>query len=72
MQLFYFNLSASLAECERLYRGKNQVVITDEFGVRVSVPVQRLKPFLLPSGIQGRFKLVIDEQQKVVLFERVF
>ena len=71
MQRFYFNLSATLAECERLYQGKRQVVITDEYGVRVSVPVQQLKQFVLPSGIHGRFKLVIDNQQKVVRFERI-
>ena len=71
MQLFYFNLSATLADCERLYRGKHQVIITDENGVRVSVPAKHLKQFLLPTGIRGRFKLVIDDQQKIVLFEQV-
>lgn len=71
MKTFIFVLRASVAECEILYRGKTKVIMTCTEGVKVSVPVARIRPFVLANGIEGRFKLVIDNDNKVLSFGRL-
>ncbi len=71
MRHYFFRLNASPAQCERLYWGKQQAVLTSENGVRVSIPVAQLRRFITANGIHGRFQLVVDNNQKLVTFEAV-
>jgi hypothetical protein len=71
MQTYYFNLSLAYDSCESLYQpGRNTVVITAENGKRVQLPVKNLRPFIQRTGLRGRFRLVINDQNKVASFER--
>jgi hypothetical protein len=72
MQIFYFTLSVSYDLCEKLYEpDHNSVVMTEDGGKRVQIPIKNLRPFVSPQGLKGRFKLVIDAKQKLKSFQRV-
>ncbi|MFT4995166.1 MAG: hypothetical protein ACI965_002208 [Paraglaciecola sp.] len=73
MQSYYFNLSLAYDLCVALYQpGRNTVVITAEDGKRVQLPVQNLRPFIQRHGLRGRFRLIIDDQNKVKSFEKIY
>ena len=72
MQTFYFSLSLDYELCERLYLPTvNTVVVTAENGKRVQIPARNLRPHVSPIGIKGRFRLIIDDSNKIQSFERM-
>lgn len=72
MQTFHFSISVNYDFCERLYQpGYNTVVMTADNGKRVQLPVKNLRPFVSPQGISGRFRLIIDDNNKIKSFEKV-
>ena len=72
MKQYFFNLNSSPKECEVLYvPGINSVVMTAESGERVQLPCVNLRPHVSHMGIKGRFRMVIDQYQKIQSFERV-
>ena len=72
MQTFYFTLSLKYELCERLYvPGINTVVMTADNGKRIQLPTKNLRPHVSPIGIKGRFRLMIDENNKVKSFEKI-
>jgi hypothetical protein len=72
MQIYYFTLSLKYELCERLYLpGINTVVMTAENGKRIQLPVHNLRPHVNPIGIKGRFRLIIDENNKIKSFEKM-
>ncbi len=72
MQTYYFSLSLEYELCERLYLPTvNTVVVTADNGKRVQLPVKNLRPFVSPIGIKGRFRLIVNQQNKIISFERV-
>ncbi|MFT6990106.1 MAG: hypothetical protein ACJASL_002084 [Paraglaciecola sp.] len=72
MQTFYFTLSLKYDLCERLYvPGINSVIIKDDNGKRIQLPVRNLRPHVSPIGIKGRFRLMIDESNKIMSFEKI-
>jgi hypothetical protein len=72
MQTFYFTLSFKYELCERLYiPGVNKVVMTADNGKRVQLPVINLRPHVSPIGINGRFRLIIDSNNKIKSFEKM-
>ena len=69
---YFFSLSLSYAECENLYiTGINSVVVTADSGERVQLPSKNLRPFVQRSGLSGRFRLVVSDQQKVVSLDKI-
>ncbi len=72
MQIHFFSISVSYLECENLYgRARNSVVLMSEKGIRVQLPVMNLRPFIQRDGLHGRFRLTIDESNKIKAFERI-
>lgn len=72
MQIFYFTLSLKYELCERLYLpGVNTVVMTADNGKRIQLPVKNLRPHVSPIGIKGRFRLTIDDNNKIKSFEKM-
>ncbi|MDU0355186.1 DUF2835 family protein [Paraglaciecola aquimarina] len=45
--------------------------MTDESGKRIQLPVLNLRPFVSPIGIKGRFRLIVDENNKLKSFEKI-
>ena len=72
MQTFYFNLSVKYELCEQLYvPGVNTVIMTSENSERIQFPVKNLRPYVSPTGINGRFRLMIDKNNKIKSFEKI-
>lgn len=72
MQTFYFTLSLKYELCERLYvPGINSVVMQADNGKRIQLPVKNLRPYVSPIGIKGRFRLMIDDKNKIKSFEKI-
>jgi hypothetical protein len=72
MQTFYFTLSLKYELCKQLYiTGINSVVMKADNGKRIQLPVRNLRPHVSPMGINGRFRLMIDENNKIKSFEKI-
>jgi hypothetical protein len=69
---YHFTIALTAEEFKLAYSGsvKNVIVQTIE-GARVQIPVMRLQPFLLPGGVHGKFRLIIDQNNKFVRLERL-
>ena len=69
---FYFSLGLTYSECERLYQaGYRHVVVASESGHRVQIPIERMRAFVTPAGLQGRFRLTTTSSYKIIAFERL-
>jgi hypothetical protein len=51
--------------------GINTVVMTADNGKRIQLPVINLRPHVSPIGINGRFRLMIDDNNKIKKFEKM-
>lgn len=72
MKRYLFIISLSYAECESLYfTTVKTVVVTATTGERVQIPSIRLRPFVEPMGIKGKFCLTVNGENKILSFERV-
>jgi hypothetical protein len=72
MQTFYFNLTLKYDLCEQLYiPGINSVIMKADDGKRIQLPVKNLRPFVSTIGIKGRFRLMIDDNNKITSFEKI-
>ncbi|WP_237716301.1 DUF2835 family protein [Catenovulum agarivorans] len=69
---YFFTLDVSYTECQSLYSGSfYDVVLIAENGVRVQVPINLLKQHINSRGIFGRFRLLTDQNNKAIAFERL-
>lgn len=67
-----FVLNISAREVMRYYRGEvNMVAVTAEDGTRVRFHASNLRPYLNHAGVQGRFLLRFDPQNKLVELRRL-
>ncbi|MCW8092295.1 DUF2835 family protein [Alteromonas sp. ASW11-130] len=70
--VYFFSISLSYGKCEAFYRpGNNAVVVTADSGHRVQIPTARLRTFITKQGIQGRFRMIINNSNKIVSFEKI-
>jgi len=67
-----FVLNISAREVMRYYRGEvNMVAVTAEDGTTVRFHASNLRPYLNHAGVQGRFLLRFDQQNKLVELRRL-
>lgn len=72
MHTYYFSLALSYEECRSLYLPKcNAVVVTEEQGKRIQIPAKNLRPFVSQTGLRGRFRLLINNEKKLVSLDKV-
>jgi hypothetical protein len=72
MKKYVFNIRLSYRECENLYESSIQsIVVTALTGERVQLPSTRLRRFVEPTGISGKFCLMVNTDNKIHSFERV-
>ncbi|APE05160.1 MULTISPECIES: DUF2835 family protein [Alteromonas] len=70
--VFYFSISVPYTQCEALYSPSvPNVVMVAESGVRVQVPTGRLRQFITSDGVKGRFRMIVNQQNKIKSFERI-
>ncbi|BEU03085.1 hypothetical protein OAG1_18850 [Agarivorans sp. OAG1] len=72
MKQYFFNIHISYQEFERVYRGTaRSIIATDSNGMRIQIPALRFLPFLDRSGINGRFVLSTDSNNKFLSLQKV-
>ena len=68
--LFYLNISAQ--EYLRVYKGvARQVVVRGTDGATLSFPAEHLRRFVGHDGVQGRFLLNYDEDNKFISLQKL-
>lgn len=69
---YFFTLSLSYLDCEQLYAaGNHKALLMAETGERIQLPTKNLRPFVQSQGIQGRFRLIINDKNKIESFDKV-
>lgn len=65
-------MSLSVAKTESIYQGqvKYIIVVTDQ-GLKIQLPANNFRPFVGSDGIQGRFRLVTDENNRLQRIEKI-
>ena len=68
--LFYLNISAQ--EYLRVYQGSaRQVVVQGIDGATLSFPAEHLRRFVSRDGVQGRFVLHYDSDNKFISLQKL-
>jgi len=68
--LFYLNISAQ--EYLRVYKGvARQVVVRGTDGATLSFPAEHLRRFVGHDGVQGRFMLNYDKDNKFISLQKL-
>lgn len=69
---YFFTLEVPYHQCEAFYQpGVNKVVITADSGERIQIPTKNLRPYMQKSGLNGRFRLIINDLNKVISFDKI-
>ncbi|HSG59904.1 MAG TPA: DUF2835 domain-containing protein [Pseudomonadales bacterium] len=56
----------------RVYQGTARSVLAwDSLGRKISFPVNILQPFISHEGVQGKFRLDFDDQNRFVAIQRI-
>ncbi|RCU52659.1 MULTISPECIES: DUF2835 family protein [Corallincola] len=71
MAVYYFNVRLSFHEFQALYKGQaSTVLVSDQYGRRIQLPATRFRPFLSQRGIEGRFELQTDSENRFVSLKK--
>jgi hypothetical protein len=71
-QIFRFSIQISQQQFLRYYQGSaNSIQVISECGRRLSFPVSRLRPFLSQTGIQGRFQMTVDTNNRFLDLKKI-
>ncbi|MDD3517020.1 MAG: DUF2835 domain-containing protein [Chromatiales bacterium] len=69
---YFFYLDIPAEEYLRYYSGRaSAVVVRANNGLRVRFPASAIRRFVTRDGIQGRFHLKVDENNRLLSLERV-
>lgn len=67
-----FSLNLSQEQALRYYQGSVQfVVVTTDNGKRLQFPAEHIRSFIGATGIQGRFSIVFDDDNKLIAINRI-
>ncbi|VAX10380.1 hypothetical protein MNBD_GAMMA26-160 [hydrothermal vent metagenome] len=62
-----FQINLLQEEYLRYYQGAaSAVIVHAEDGRRVQIPANSLRPFVGQQGIQGRFEIMLDQNNKLI------
>ena len=71
-QQFYFHLQVDQQQILRYYQGTaSKVQVIAECGRRLQFPAMRLRPFLTQNGINGRFQLTVDSENRFIQLQQL-
>lgn len=72
MQAVVINLAISAEEYQRIYQGAvKDVLAVSVDGRRIRFPAMILRPYVTHTGIQGRFQIIFDAQNRFAGIERL-
>jgi len=70
--VFYVQLNISVSEFQNYYaQNINSVMTHSHDGRLIQFPANALQPFVTHSGVQGKFKLVIDKNARLKSINRI-
>lgn len=68
----YFTAKLSAEEVLGIYNGSIQkVIVLSESGLRIELNAMHFRAFTSSSGISGRFKILLDENNRMLSLTRV-
>ena len=71
MRLFDFKMAICAERTERIYRGNARyILVKSDEGLTLQLPASNFRRFVDAGGIQGRFRVQIDADNKIVSLER--
>ncbi|MGX9416094.1 DUF2835 domain-containing protein [Vibrio sp. RC27] len=72
MKQYYFTFSVTYQSYSQYYSGQaSNVLIVTECGLKLQLPASRFRSFLTHTGIQGRFVLTTDANNKFVSLTKI-
>ena len=72
MQKIRFSLYIPAEDYLRYYQGMaSQVSVIAEDGRRIQFPARHLRSYIGPSGILGRFEMVLDSDNRFIALNRI-
>ena len=72
MYEFRFTLNVPAKKINELYQdGMRQVIVRSHNGKRIQLPAHELRRFITDSGLVGSFRVVFDENNKLIRLERI-
>lgn len=71
-QSHLFSVSLNYAQCEDLYRHQIKFLqVTSIEGKRIRLPKQNMQKFITPSGLQGNYELIVDQNNKFLSINKL-
>ncbi len=69
---FEFHLSISAEQIERIYQGQARYILvsTDE-GLKLQLPAQNFRKYVSDTGIQGRFRVEVNADNKILNLQKL-
>lgn len=65
--IHYFSVGMNYAQCEELYlQHVKFIVVTSTEGKRIQLSKTNMRKFITPVGLHGKFKLIVDQNNKIV------
>ena len=64
---FEFSINLSAEKTQHIYQGQARYILvyTDD-GLRLQLPAINFRQYVASNGIQGRFKVEIDDHNKII------
>jgi hypothetical protein len=73
MLVYNFSMRLSAAKCKQYYQGHfRNLVVTCDNGQTVQLPADRFRPFMTTNGVSGRFRLLLDDENKFIALEKAY
>lgn len=65
-------MALSERKCKGYYAGEiKYVVVTDDNGKTIQLPMSRFRPFMTRYGLRGRFRLLVDNDNKFIDLQQI-
>lgn len=72
MPRMFFRLNISATDYQSFYRGVGREVVTQtEDGQRLQFPANELRKFVSHTGIQGRFEIIFNKDNKLLDLKKI-
>jgi Protein of unknown function (DUF2835). len=70
--IYTFRIDISSDDVLKFYRGTLEAIsVVSEQGARLQFPFYHLRPFISKIGIKGRFRMVIDTDNRISVIEQI-
>ena len=69
---FNFNLRLSEQKTKSIYQGQvKYLLVTTDQGLKIQLPAIWFRPFVANNGIEGKFHLETDENNRLIQLEKI-